>query len=287
VASGKRDGRRACGGRVRLIGLGDLHCGSHGGLTPPGWQVSHSRYPLAHALQQESWEKYDGLVRLRGAGRPEGFKLVVVCNGDALDGPKNPGECVTPDRFEQCRMAAECLSMWGADEYYFTFGTPFHTGKEEPWEKILARSGCDQAGSDKEMESWPGGDIAPTQFIDIGGKIFFFRHKVGRGSVPHTRHTAQSRAQLWNQINKARGREPHADVLCFSHTHYHAGAFGRDWLAMTLPALQTTSSFGARECDGEVDWGIAYFDIVDGQLMEWGADILEIEEMRARVHRVR
>lgn len=253
---------------IRVIGLGDTHCGAFGGLTPPAWIVKKERAPETNELQREMWNHYTRLVRTRSRV-PAGGRLVVVCNGDAVDGPKNPSECITPDRLEQCRMAKACLTPWGAEKYLFTYGTPFHTGKEEPWEKHLADS--------------IGGEIKSLQYLDAEGLILSFRHKLSRSAVPYGRHTAPARAHLWNQLNRLRGREPHVNILCFSHVHYHIGSFGKNWMAMTLPALQTTSGFGARECDGEVDWGIVYFDIEAGRIVEWGADIVELENMQAKV----
>lgn len=252
----------------RIIALGDMHCGNFGGLAPSAWRAPKEEYPISYALEEEMWSEYGRLVA-KYKRRRKDTELIVVCNGDAIDGAKNVGELLTADRDEQCDMAMKCLGLWEADQYIFTYGTPLHTGKEEAWEKVLA----------KRMN----GDIASVQYLDAEGVVFMFRHKVSRSAIPYGRHTAVARIQVWNQINQLRGKEPHVNVFCLSHVHYHIGGFGRGWMGMTLPALQTTSCFGARECDGEVDWGIAHFDVADGQIVDWGADVIELENNKARV----
>ena len=251
----------------RFIVLGDLHCGHAGGLTPPGWQMKEERSPYFAAIESEMWRKYRALVRKY----TKGFKgkLIVVCNGDAIDGNHNIGECITTDRSEQVDMAVKCLQPWNASQYIFTYGTPFHTGKEEDWERELAN----------KFE----GDIAPFQYVDVDGLTFFFRHKIGRSGVPYGRNTAVAKVKVWNELMAANAEVPRADILCFSHVHYHSYCGGADWMGMTLPALQTVSSYGGRECDGPVDWGITCFDVNKGVLQSWCSDITTINTTKPEV----
>ena len=254
----------------RIIALGDLHCGHVGGLTPPGWQIDSERNPFYAALEAEMWKKYRALVR-KYTKNFDG-KLIVVCNGDAIDGNRNIGESITSDRSEQVDMAIKCLQIWDADQYIFTQGTPYHTGKEENWERELA----------ERME----GEIAPVHYLDIDGLIFYFRHKVGRSGVPYGRNTAVAKAKVWNELMSMNEDVPKAHIMCFSHVHYHTYCGGNGWLGMTLPALQTVSAYGARECDGPVDWGISYFDVDKGKLINWDADIIEIASTKAEALKI-
>ena len=244
--------------KKRVIALGDLHCGHMGGLTPPGWQADKERLPAIRQHQQNVWGKYAKLARQYTKGYDG--KIIVVCNGDAIDGTRNVGECLTNDRTEQVAMAAACLSKWGADEYFFTGGTPVHTGKEEHWEKVLA-SRFDAA-------------LHPALHLDVNGRLFYFRHKVGRSSVFHGRHTAPAKVRLWQELGAERDK---ASIICLSHVHYHTVAGGPDGLAMTLPALQTFTDYGTRECDGHVDWGIVVFDVDERGEYDWKAKTTRLE----------
>ena len=245
----------------KIVALGDMHCGHIGGLTPPGWD-DNDRYPAFKGLRKETWKAYKKIVsKVRKTLNPSDT-LVVVCNGDAIDGNRSLSELVCPDRMEQVAMARKCLDMWKADKYLITAGTPYHVGKEESWEVVLG-------------ELMDAG-VAPEHYLDVDGVMFYFRHKVGRSSVPYGRYTAPARSAVWNQLASAKGLVPEADVLCYSHVHYFSFCGNSDWLAMTLPSLQSVSDYGGRECDGTVDWGLVWFDVDKGKLVDWGTEITSL-----------
>ena len=228
----------------RIVALSDMHCGHKGGLTPAGWEIPIERDEDAYKLETSMWKEYRRMVR--EIKKFDG-KLIVVCNGDAVDGSKEPWQLITGDRFDQVTMAQRCLQIWDADEYVFIQGTPYHTGKGDPWERDLA----------ERFDTNLNDEI----FMDINGKVFYFRHKIGGSGIPHGRHTQPAKQHFMNELDAIRGAAPRADVQCFGHVHYHTGAYGPDWESMSLPALQTVSSYGVRECGGRVDWGVVYFDV--------------------------
>jgi len=244
----------------RVIVLGDLHCGHEGGLTPPGWWIRDERSPLLKALQKETWAEYRALVR-----KYKDFdgETIVVCNGDAIDGDKHVDEHTTSDRNDQVLMAQKCIQIWDADTYRFIQGTPFHTGKAECFEVQLA-SKFDTV-------------VCPKSYFDVNGRVMAFRHKIGRSSIPYLRHTSAAREAMMNELDAARGDAPRATIFCFNHVHYHTFEGTNDWLAMTLPALQTVSGYGARECTGKVDWGITVFDVAPDGSYSWSTDIKVIQ----------
>jgi len=252
----------------RIIALGDMHCGNFGGLSTPEMILGlRDRKPATYDMQMEMYTKYSEMVK-KLTKVPRNCEIIVVGNGDLVDGKKNTQELITADMNEQVTMAADLLKMWEADRYFLTYGTPFHTGKEDDWEVGIAKQlGC---------------PIYNRLFLQADKVNFCFRHKVGRGNVPQSKHTAAARAAMWNVLNAARGTEPNAHVLCFSHVHYHSGSFQPGWLAMTLPALQTTSSFGAKECDGSVDWGLVWFDVEGDRILNWQAEIQPIDGARTK-----
>ena len=264
--------------RKRLVVISDFHCGHVVGLTPPDW---HEKPPASpgkgrkrrrgrtrfSAAQIEMWQQYlswrDMLCPIDA----------LVLNGDAVEGKgKRSGgtEMITTDRTEQTDMAAECVDAWNAPKIIMTYGTPSHTGEDEDWEDVVA----DKVGA---------GKIGGHEWIDINGVVFDFKHKIGSSGIPHGRHTAIARENLWNLLWAEREESPRADVIVRSHVHYHNGAFGTDWLGMTTPALQGKGSkYGVRQCGGVVDWGLVYFDVEPDGRYTWEALFVKIAAQRAK-----
>jgi len=151
-------------------------------------------------------------------------------------------------------MAREIIEGFGAYKIIMTRGTPSHVGKEEDWEDTIAEA--------------VGADIRSEQFIDVEGYKIYARHKVGRSSIAHGRNTAPNRLQSWNFIKSASGLCPLADWVILNHVHYCIGGFqffgNKKIETITIPALQTVSQYGVKECEGEVHFGLVYADIHKG-----------------------
>ena len=257
---------------LRLVVLADLHCGHMTGLTPESWFLpdtgTDNRTAKRAQAQRQLWNFYTTAVRsLHPIHR-------VVVNGDAIDGKgfrSGGSELIRADREEQVDMAVECIKVTGAHDIAVTAGTPYHTGKGEDWEHVLA----------EKLKAEFGGQ----HFLDIGGVTFDFKHKVGSSSIPHGRMTALARAKLWNKVWAAeRQRQPDVDVLVRSHVHYHNYCGGIGWLAMTTPALQGYgSNFGVRQCEGLADIGIVVFDIYKGGVFKWNVISADLPSQRAEL----
>jgi len=256
----------------RIVALGDLHCGHAAGLTPPGWHGCQIGGPRFVALRAEMWRRYSELVDAIGPVH------AVICNGDAIDGTggRSGGtEQLTPDRDVQADMAVQCLTQWKpAAGYWLTYGTPYHTGDAEDWERVVCERLHDRAHAHAEIhaEAW----------LDVNGCIIGAKHKVGSSSIPHGRHTAVSREHLWNIMWAERKAQPRGDILLRSHVHYYGGAFGAGWVAMTLPALQSAATkYGGRQCSGTVDWGLVVIDVTDTGDWTWRAHTTELAAVAA------
>ena len=248
--------------------IADTHCGHPAGLTPEAWQFRLGSGPERDVLatyQADSWAAYVDAVN---EAKPVDVLLVV---GDCIDGRETGRHLVSEDREDQCEMAKECIRLWDAPEVVMVYGTPRHTGKLETWEHSIAR--------DLKAE------IAAREFVAVDDVVFKLRHKVGRSGIPHGRYTSIARSAMWNELRAARGKDPKADIHLFAHTHYHAYCGGVDWLAMTLPALQGSSEYGASQVDDDVDWGIVWFD-VEGKEWDWGSKIVRLEGERPEVIRL-
>jgi hypothetical protein len=235
----------------RLVFAPDPHCGHEFGLTPPSWwspsRTTSARVSKAGRFQRQLWGFYtkaiDSLKPIDILGVP----------GDAIEGKgeRSGGvELITSDRHEQVRMAKEAIDYAEAKMVRLTYGTRYHTGRDEDYESIL-------------RDTLNGNTVIHGHdFFSVNGVNFDVKHKVGSSAIPHGRHTAISRDRLWNVLWSAEGdRQPKADILIRAHVHYFGYCGGPTWLGITCPALTYNSSFGIRECSGIVDVGLIVIDI--------------------------
>lgn len=251
----------------RVIVVADFHCGHLVGLTPPQWQNRHENKKLC-TVQKELFGEYQRMVDENHG--PD----VLIVNGDCIDGRgerSGSTELITVDRYEQCKIAAHCVKMWGAKHIIMTYGTPYHTGTQEDFEKILA----DMVQADK---------IGSQEWIDINGAIFDVKHKVGGASMPHTKGTPLSKEKLWNIIWAEHDEQPNSNVIIRSHVHNYHFDGGKDWFAVTTPALQGQGSkWGARQCSGHVDFGILKMWVTEQGKVLWEPDIAVVSSQKAKV----
>lgn len=242
-----------------ILAISDLHCGHRAGLTPPEWWVNDFQDGLK-AEQMESWEWYR--KKLIEIGKVD----VLFILGDCIDGKgaRNGGvELITADRHEQVKIAIRCIEEIPADKLYMVHGTPYHTGEDEDFESMIAAR--------------VGGEIASQLWVDVNGIVFNLKHKIGGSSVPYGRGTPLGKENLWNRLWADIDGAPRANVFLRGHVHYHAFTGDREFLSMSLPALQSPSTmYGARQCSGTVDFGMVSFRVREGDsitTMRWEAHI--------------
>ena len=243
----------------RVLAVADFHCGHHAGLTPPRWQRKvggDGHWERIANLQRETWALFSGWIKeLRPID-------VLLHGGDCIEGKgeRSGGtELITSDREEQAEMAAEIIRYINADKVIMVYGTPYHTGRLEDWEDVVARH------EDVKAEK-----IGSHEWIDVNGLIFDLKHFIGASSIPHGRHTAIARARLWNLLWAEREAQPKADVVLRAHVHYFDYCGDRRGVNIILPALQAAATkFGARGCEGEVDFGLVYFDVTSREDWHW------------------
>lgn len=223
----------------RLLVIADFHSGHKAGLR------IEKKYKY--------WEVFKKDI--------EAIKPIDIClaNGDLIDGKGERWggtEQLTTDRSEQKDMAIEILEFIDAKDYVFTYGTPYHTGKEEDWEKEIARNF--------------NKNIKAQQFFEINGLSFHAKHKINNSTIPHGRLTALARQKVWNLFWSEFNEVPRVNIFIRSHVHYFNYCGGEQWLAIITPALQGWGSkYGERECEGTIDWGFVCFDIKNKQEWNW------------------
>jgi hypothetical protein len=254
----------------RILTIADTHCGHKVGLTPPAWQNREDQNDPHDAkllrLRRACWDFYENTIRREGP-----FDAVLF-NGDAIDGKgeRSGGtELITSDRNKQVEIAVACIkaALGAKTKLVMTYGTPYHTGQGEDYERNIAdKLGC---------------KIGSHEWVRVEGVTFDLKHKVGSSQVPHGRHTAAARDRLWNTLWAERGEQPRAQVIIRSHVHYHGWAGDHRGVAMTLPALQAAGTkYGARQCSGIVDFGLVTWTINE-RSWAWQSHIMECREARA------
>lgn len=240
----------------RVVIISDLHCGHYSGLTPEEY---HSM--LIYKDTEKIWFWYkEEIEKLKPID-------VLFVNGDAIEGKgeRSGGtELISSARDVQCKMAEKCIQVVEAKHIHMIRGTPYHTGKDEDWENIIA----DKLNCKIGDHDWP----------KINGLVFDLKHKAPSSNMPYGRGSGVSRDALWNEIWSIRKGQPLADVYIRSHVHYfsHSGDYRK--LIITTPALQGFGSkFGKKECTGMVDIGFIHFDIEDKENYSWDAHIMNIQ----------
>lgn len=235
---------------LRLLIASDLHTGHEIGLTHPDfnpiyrkrddsrkYRLSRTRSTLWKFFQEETEQlkPFD----------------VAIWNGDLCDGKGDKSgatELITADRTEQVDMAVAVIEGIGASENYGTFGTPYHSGQSEDWEREIAK----QAKFIK---------IGGHDFLDVNGVTIDYRHFVSRSSIPHGRYTPLAKERLWSVLWSEHGEYPKCELLIRSHVHYLAGCWGYGWRAIITPSLQGAGTkYGTRRCSGTVDFGFIVID---------------------------
>jgi hypothetical protein len=264
-----------------VLMMGDTHCGHKAGLTPLHFQQvpdltdyegeqAEERLQKIHnkgvELQRQGWAWFTKEVKSLPKLDAAHF------NGDLIDGPggRSGGvELLSTDCGVQADMATHICKHVRAGYKSICYGTAYHTGLAEDWELQVANR-CNA-------------EIKSHHFLKVNGVTFDLKHHLGSSSVPHGRHTAIAKDRLWNVLWSEGGRQPEAQIYIRSHVHYHQFAGGTNWLGMTLPALQAAhTKYGARRCNGLVDYGFVLFIIKPSGAYEWGARLCRMEAEKAR-----
>lgn len=248
----------------RVVIISDLHCGARTGLTPPSWQYpSNSNDETRLKFSKIQFEMWDWYKRTIEALKPIDVLLV---NGDCIDGKgerSGTTEIMEPDRFKQGDMASECILEAEAKHIVMTYGTPYHTGVSEDFEHYIA-------------EKVKAEKIGGQEWVDVNGLIFDMKHFVGRSVIPHGRHTAINRDQLWNMYWAEADMTPRGDVFIRSHVHYFVYSGYDSKLMIATPGLQAfKTKFGMKIPVNQVDIGLISFDVESKTEYTWKSHLLK------------
>lgn len=249
-----------------ILVLSDLHCGNVLGLTPPKWNPRDEKYPNLVKYRDNTWEWYRSSIN--NVGKVD----LCIVNGDAIDGKgyrRGGLDQIWLDRTDQVKMAIDALSIVNTEKFAFTFGTAYHTGVSDDWEKQIA-----------DHFNAPIKDILT---IKVNGKILKFRHHVSGSQSPISRGTALYKEQLWDILWSLDGEFVRADICTFSHVHYFNHIRNRHGHVFQTPALQGLdgSPWGRRKLSGIVDFGFLLYKISKDEKFSYEPYLLkQTEEVR-------
>ena len=209
----------------RILVMADLHCGSGVGLAPPSaWRDKFRMF------QEPLWTWYAAELKKIGL-----VDLLVV-NGDAVDGEgrKETIDHLTTDVEEQAEIAIECIRKVKTKTILMTYGTPFHTAGSSSYEKPIAKAlGC---------------SIADTQFVNVNGAKFSFRHVAGASGTPYTQGTQAYKEAVRDLLQAVDNAAEPADFIIRSHVHNCISVASPERTAITTPCLEIPVSVFGRTC---------------------------------------
>lgn len=236
----------------KIVVISDLHCGHKFGLTPPHWQTE--------GRQRELWKHYSTLVKR--FSKPD----ILIVNGDCIEGKgaRNGGiELIASDRHEQGEMARQCLEPFDAKKVFMTFGTPYHTGPDENFERPLA----DKLNA----------QIENRLSLDINGLMFDIRHHAPGSQTPYGPTAGLQREKIMALLDD---RARRGDIIVRSHVHKYYAIIDRQGAVFTTPCLQTHTEYGARRCAGDVDLGFMVFDVKSRREWSWQLAAIDVAIFR-------
>ena len=245
----------------RTLIISDTHCGHETGLTPPKYDPEYPEgtIDIPRNIRRTTWNWFTETV--------EKYQPIdiLLANADLIDGrgeKSGSNELITTNRYRQAKMAIDIIKFIGAPKIVMSRGTPYHTGKEEDFEEIIA----------DEVEAF---EFRNAGQFEVNGLVFDYKHHISRSSIPHGRFTAAARERLWNVLKEKEGSAHGAHVFVRSHVHYHTHLGEHGWLAMTTPALQWSSDYGEQTKGDIVHFGFIIFDIYELGDYTWKSEILD------------
>lgn len=225
---------------MKILALGDLHCGHLLGLTPPKYQ--RKDFELSD-LVSEFWIWFRKSV-------PKKIDYA-IWNGDLVEGEgKHESEYHLTTNIEtQQKIAIDIIKYVNAKKNIFVYGTPYHTSGTTEYEKPIA----DHFGE----------KISFKRKVEILGIRWNIMHTIGKTGTPVGGDIMLKKAGLWSMIyDTIDGRAP-ADIIIRSHAHEYR-FLGNDMIkAFILPALKIGKpDFDryARRLDGWYNVGFLEFN---------------------------
>ena len=249
----------------RLVLMADLHCGSVLGITDP--KYFRDEYI---GFQKPFYEWFCQMATKYPA-------QVLICNGDAIEGKgeKSGGlELIETDRNKQVDMAEFLIRKFQPKYVHFIRGTPYHVGRNENWEDVLANRFGVKAYDEEFIENVFGDEILTMHC----------KHHIGSSKIPYGKQTSIGRDSIWNFLKAFAGIQPLAQWTIRSHVHYcveNMVVWGnKEYRCLITPCLQLPGTkYGIQRCSGTVDVGIVVFEFFDNGTYLWHVEYFPIQQI--------
>jgi hypothetical protein len=229
----------------RLAVVSDLHCGSIYGLLPPDFLTFEGVPKLQNAGQKYLWECW-----LNFCGIVEDFDPhAVIVNGDDVDGlqRKNDGSELSLTNWKDQKDAAiktlkVLRSVTRKAKWYFTQGTPYHTGHfgdaEEDIAEAMDATAYPSLGTGKLCRE------TLTLAVD-GGVIIEAAHHISTASVYKTTPLEKEMQATW--MNVVNNECPLPDLQIRSHVHNYSNVEQGLGRAITTPCWQLQTRYARKK----------------------------------------
>jgi len=247
----------------RILFLSDGHCGHIGGLTPPEYRINAELCKDLGGdwlgVEEKCWEFFVEQVKGKEFDG-------CICAGDWIEGKalKSGGrDLLVADRDVQVKIALRCLEEVNAKRWAFVYGTGYHVGQDERWERKIAKA--------------KGAPIEDILSINIMGKLLRVKDHGSRTSTPVGGDIAIRKHMVHELVwQRDHGIQP-ADIYAFGHVHYYREIRDSKWVAFTLPALQAWTEFGANRCSGVFHFGTLEMEVFEDGRVETEKHLMELK----------
>jgi hypothetical protein len=241
--------------RTVLVVVADTHAGSSTGLLPKGNWTGMDGQTVQRSTGQrvlgQQWDEcWERVAQLR-----KGARLVVVHNGDAIDGfHHNTTQVITNNTEEQKQMhlgsmddALQRVNFKKSDQLYYVYGTESHVGgTEEAIARDLGAVPCIEPTSGRD-----GRYVHYRLKLNVNGVRFdIAHHGIGAGGRMWTRTNGCYLAAKDHYLRSLEYGTPRADYLIASHFHEYITAVydghNGSTRAIITPAFQLKTAYGNR-----------------------------------------
>jgi len=230
-------------GDACLVITSDWHCGSNVGLCPPGTILEEGGEVRLNRVQTQLWAWWREFWDVWLPPLAKGRRRVLVCNGDLVDGEKNPAGLTAPDMADQRKIAIAVLKgeLKRGDLALVMRGTEAHTGGSGQHEESIAQAaGLETDALSKQFSIY-------HFWRRINGVLFSIAHHVGVSQSPVSEVTALTTELVKAMREAGRWGGELPSVLVRSHRHLAAGVIlpGRGGLheCFVTPAWQCKTPF--------------------------------------------
>lgn len=231
---------------MRGVIISDTHCGSLAGLCPPEYQNELNRW-----MAEPLWDWYMKTL--------EEISAVDICivNGDIIDGEQKKSgglDLISTDVWVQQKMAIKVLSEIKANEWRFTYGTPYH--------------GVNGSRDEEVVADHFKGEIKENLRLDLKGVKLDVRHTISATQNPYGQASSAFKEVVRDLVTSTDCDAEPADVVIRSHAHSYWNVKNDRKEAIITPCMQVPETvFGFKCKTWYYTLGLIEFEVHNGKFL--------------------